>query len=67
MPGMMKKKKINASDLNNEALLRLDSNFIKVINKLLLKDGPDKIKSEKIINGYLCFFILIFKRNSILK
>lgn len=45
-----------ASDLNNEALLRLDSNFIKVINKLLLKDGPDKNKIRKNYKRLSLFF-----------
>ncbi|MBI2785475.1 MAG: J domain-containing protein [Legionella longbeachae] len=35
------------SNLDKEALLRLDADFIKLINKLLLKDGPDKIKIRK--------------------
>ncbi len=40
-------KKCYISDLNTEALLRLDADFIKLINKLLLKDGPDKVKIKK--------------------
>ncbi|CAM3461774.1 hypothetical protein [Legionella longbeachae] len=34
-------------DLNKETLLRLDADFIRCINKLLLKDGPDKKKIRK--------------------
>lgn len=42
-----KEKECYTSDLNKEALLRLDADFIKLINKLLLKDGPDKTKIKK--------------------
>ncbi|WP_454780626.1 J domain-containing protein [Legionella sp. WA2022007384] len=42
-------KKCYNSELNQEALLRLDGDFIKLINKLLLKNGPDK---EKIKTNY---------------
>lgn len=35
------------SSLNKETLLRLDADFIRFINKLLLKDGPDKRKIRK--------------------
>lgn len=48
-----KEKECYTSDLNKEALLRLDADFIKLINKLLLKDGPDKTKIKKIIKFYL--------------
>ncbi|PWY57449.1 hypothetical protein DGG96_01670 [Legionella qingyii] len=40
-------KKCYNSELNQEALLRLDADFIKLINKLLLKDGPDKARIKK--------------------
>ncbi|WP_131794279.1 J domain-containing protein [Fluoribacter gormanii] len=40
-------KKCYNSELNQEALLRLDADFIKLINKLLLKDGPDKLRIKK--------------------
>src|ERR1044072_9602091 len=39
-------KKEYATHSNTELLLQLDSDFIKLINKLLLKDGPDKKKIE---------------------
>ena len=42
-------KKNYTSNLNTETLLRLDADFIKLINKLLLKDGPDK---KRIENNY---------------
>ncbi|HHT0592669.1 TPA: J domain-containing protein [Legionella anisa] len=42
-----KEKECYISDLNKEALLRLDADFIKLINKLLLQDGPDKTKIKK--------------------
>ncbi|KTD54134.1 hypothetical protein Lsai_2956 [Legionella sainthelensi] len=40
-------KKSYLSSLNKETLLRLDADFIRFINKLLLKDGPDKRKIRK--------------------
>lgn len=40
-------KKSYLSHLNKTTLLRLDADFIRFINKLLLKDGPDKIKIRK--------------------
>ncbi|QMT59637.1 MULTISPECIES: J domain-containing protein [unclassified Legionella] len=40
-------KKCYTSELNQEALLRLDADFIKLINQLLLKDGPDKDRIKK--------------------
>ncbi|WP_115710174.1 J domain-containing protein [Legionella sainthelensi] len=40
-------KKSYLSSLNKENLLRLDADFIRFINKLLLKDGPDKRKIRK--------------------
>ncbi|STY28730.1 Uncharacterised protein [Legionella wadsworthii] len=42
-----KEKNNYQSDLNKEALLRLDADFIKLMNKLLLKDGPEKSKIRK--------------------
>ncbi|CAM2788331.1 Uncharacterised protein [Legionella steigerwaltii] len=44
------------SDLNTEALLRLDADFIKLINKLLLKDGPEKVKIRKNYKNLSLYF-----------
>lgn len=42
-----KEKKCYSSNLTHESLLALDADFIKLINKLLLQNGPDKDKIKK--------------------
>ncbi|MCW8410047.1 J domain-containing protein [Legionella sp. PATHC035] len=44
------------SDLNQEALLRLDADFIKLINKLLLNEGPEKTKIKKNYKNLSLYF-----------
>lgn len=49
------KKKIYLSNLSKETLLRLDADFIRLLNKLLLKDGPNK---ESIRKNYKALAVL---------
>lgn len=49
-------KKCYTSNLNKEALLRLDADFIKLNNKLLLQDGPEKAKIRKNYKSLSLFF-----------
>ncbi|KTD06161.1 hypothetical protein Lgra_2938 [Legionella gratiana] len=49
-------KKSYLSPLNKEILLRLDADFIRLINKLLLKDGPNKAKIRKNYKALTLYF-----------